>query len=194
MEKDLESGNDDGTVVESVSSRSELPLTCVICHEAMEEFHEVVSPNACNHKFHGICMYIWLARHSSCPICKQRIDIESQYAWRTLFMTALVMSNTIAVEQVSYIYAFLSLMLRRFDSSAKWSDAKDTIYAAAEQFEIGATRLPFLDLSSRRAAKKEKQKWKDVFVDLTDESPKRSERIQAARRWLIEKFIFLLEE
>lgn len=183
-----------GTVIESDSSPSELPLTCVICRESMEDFHENVSPKSCDHKFHAICMYIWIARHKRCPICKKAINIDYNPELQTLFTTALVLSHTTAVEQVSYTYAFLSLMLRRFDTVEKWKEAKDIICMAAEQFEAGALRLPYLNLKSRHTAKKEKQKWKDIFLELTNESPNKSERIQTARRWLIEKLIFMLDE
>jgi hypothetical protein len=194
MAEDSDIGNEVGTVIESDSSPSELPLICVICHESMEDFHEIISPKLCGHKFHVICMYVWLARHTRCPVCREPVDLDSNPALKPLFTTALVLSHTIAVEQVSYIYTFLSLMLRRFDTAEKWEEARDTICMAAEEFELGTLRLPFLNLSSRHSAKKEKQKWKDIFIELTDESPRTSERIQTARRWLIEKLIFMLEE
>jgi hypothetical protein len=194
MAEESEISKEDGTVIESDSSPSDLPLTCVICHESMEEFHEIISPKPCGHKFHAICMYVWLARHKRCPICREPTDLDFNPALQTLFTTALVLSHTFAVEQVSYIYAFLSLMLRKFDTAEKWGEARDIICMAAEQFELGTLRLPYLDLTSRHTAKKEKQKWKEVFRELTDESPRRSDRIQTARRWLIEKLIFMLEE
>jgi len=194
MAEDSEIDKEEGTVIESDSSPSDLPLTCVICHESMEDFHEIISPKLCRHKFHAICMYVWLARHTRCPVCREPVDVDSNPALNTLFTTALVLSHTAAVEQVSYIYAFLSLMLRRFDTVEKWNEARDIIYMAAEQFELGTLRLPYLDLSSRHKTKKEKQKWKNIFIELTDESPRTSARIQTARRWLIEKLIFMLEE
>jgi hypothetical protein len=68
--------------------------------------------------------------------------------WRTLFTVALVVTQEMALERAAYTYAFLSLMLRRFDTAAKWQTSKETIVAASEQFEMGSTRLPFLDLTT----------------------------------------------
>jgi hypothetical protein len=169
-------------------------LTCVICHEAMEPYHQIVKPKNCEHTFHAICVNIWLARHRSCPLCRRRISLATQMPWRTLFATALAISHEMAVERASYTYVFLSLMLRRFSSSEEWLNARDTIIVASEQFEIGTTRLPFLDLTSRTTAKKEKKKWHELFVELTGEGIRNSYRIKSARRWLLDRLEFMFQE
>jgi hypothetical protein len=114
--------------------------------------------------------------------------------WRTLFATALVVSHEMAVERAAYTYTFLSLMLRRFYNSREWLRARDTIIIASEQFETGTTRLPFLDLTSRTTAKKEKKKWMDIFMELTGETVQNSARIQSARRWILDRLIFMFQD
>jgi hypothetical protein len=114
--------------------------------------------------------------------------------WRTLFATALVISHEMTVERATYTYTFLSLMLRRFYNANEWSKARDTIIMASEQFETGTTRLPFLDLTSRATAKKEKKKWKDIFTELTGETVQNSSRVQSARRWILDRLIFMFQD
>ena len=169
-------------------------LTCVICHEAMEPYHQVVKPKNCDHTFHAICINVWLARHRSCPLCRRRISLTTQMPWRTLFATALIINHEMALERATYTYVFLSLMLRRFKNSEEWLRARDTIIVASEQFEIGATRLPFLDLTSRTTAKREKRKWSTIYHELTDESVRNSLRIQSARRWILDRLAFMFLE
>lgn len=166
---------------------------CTICQETMESYHTVVKPNECEHKFHAICINIWLARHRSCPLCRRKISLTTQMPWRTLFSTALIISHEMALERATYTYAFLNLMLRRFNTAEKWTHVRDTIIIAAEQFELGSTRLPFLDLTTRTTAKKEKKKWYILFCEFSDETPRTSERMQSAKRWILDKLAFMFE-
>jgi hypothetical protein len=170
------------------------PLTCVICHESMEPHHQIVRPRDCSHTFHAICITIWLARHRNCPLCRRKISLSTQMPWRTLFSTALVISHEMAVERATYAYTFLSLMLRRFKTADTWNTDRDGIIMAAEHFEVGTTRLPFLDLTSRTCALKEKKKWYKLYIQLTNESIKNSPRIQSARRYILETLIFIFQE
>lgn len=170
------------------------PLTCVICHEEMEPIHQVVKPKLCDHTFHAICINIWLAHHRSCPLCRRRISLSTQMPWRTLFAVALVISSDMAIERACYTYAFLSLMIRRFKTAADWHQARDTIIMASEQFECGTIRLPFLDLTTRTTAKREKKKWRNIYNELTQEDPNHSERTQSARRWILDKLFFMFQE
>lgn len=129
-------------------------LTCTICHEAMEQYHTIVKPRNCTHTFHAICINIWLANHRSCPLCRRRISLSTQMPWRTLFAVALVLTQEAALERAAFTYTFLSTILRTYRTSASWRTARDILIASAEQFEFGATRLPFLDLTTRTNAKK----------------------------------------
>jgi hypothetical protein len=168
-------------------------LTCVICHEEMESHHQVVQPKHCNHIFHAICIHVWLARHKSCPVCRQRISLTTQAPWRILFSTALAVSLEMTIERITYTYSFLTLMLKRFKTASEWLDARDGIVYAAEQFEIGTTKLPYLDLTTRVSAKQERQKWTNVFKELVNEHPRESVRVYAAHRWIYDKLHFIFQ-
>lgn len=173
---------------------SDETISCVICHEEMEPHHQVVKPEDCEHTFHCICINVWLARHRSCPICHTEISLTTKMPCRTLFLTALTISHEMAVERATYTYVFLSLMLRRFSSSEEWLKARDTIIVASEQFELGTTRLPYLNLTNRTTAEQEKKKWYKLFVELTGETIQNSSRIQTARRWLLERLAFMFQD
>lgn len=166
---------------------------CIICHELFESHHQVVQPTHCSHTFHAICIHLWAANHHDCPICHTQISLESQIPWRTVFLTALVLAQESALERAAYTYAFLSLMLRRFHSAERWSQSNSIIVAAAEQLEAGMIRLPYLNLSCRTTAKREKQKWATLFEQIQEEgSPARSSpRVKAARRWILDQFFFI---
>ena len=169
--------------------------TCAICREVMEPIHTIVKPQECDHTFHAICINVWLVHSRSCPCCRREISLESQMPWRTLFTVALVVTQEMALERAAYTYAFLSLMLRRFDTAAKWQNSKDSIVAASEQFEMGSTRLPFLDLTSRTTAKKEKNSWAEIYIQIGDgTSPRTAERIKAARRYILQYLFFMFQE
>ena len=162
-------------------------LTCTICHEAMEPYHTVVKPKRCNHTFHAICINIWLAHHRSCPLCRRRISLSTQMPWRTLFAVALVITQEAALERAAYSYAFLSTVLRTYRTSASWRTARDILIASAEQFEVGATRLPFLDLTTRTTAKNERRKWASLFTEMSGEPYRSSSRVKSARRVVLEQ-------
>jgi hypothetical protein len=108
-------------------------------------------------------------------------------------MTALVISSEMAIERAAYTYSFLSLMLRRFHNASEWKKARDIIIVASEQFEIGHIKLPFLDLTNRSTAKKEKYKWYEIFKEVSGEN-NRSSRIQSSRRWILDKLLFMFQE
>jgi hypothetical protein len=170
---------------------AEDPLPCVICHEPMERYHTIVKPDNCAHMFHAICINVWLARHRSCPVCRRTISLETQMPWRTLFSTALSISQDTAIERAAYTYAFVSLMLRRFRNKDEWQRARNTIVVASEQFEVGNIRLPCLDLESRSTTKDEKKKWSEYFRHFTKKSPRKDERVGNARRYILESLSFM---
>ncbi len=172
------------------------PLTCVICHEAMEPYHTVVQPRRCTHTFHAICINVWLANHRSCPLCRRRISLSTQMPWRTLFAVALVVTQENALERAAYTYAFLSTILRTYRTSAAWRTMRDILIATAEQFEVGTIRLPFLDLTTRTTAKRERRKWSTLFTEMAGESYRSSERVRSARRIVLERLmpqVYVLE-
>jgi hypothetical protein len=158
---------------------------CAICYEPMEQNHNIVTPTNCKHSFHAICINIWLARHRSCPLCRKPISLTTQMPWRTLFSTALIVTHEMALERASYTYAFLSQILKTYDTSEKWRVSSIAIHAAAQHFEMGLVRLPFLDLTSRTTTKREKYKWRQIFEEISGESVRLSERIAFARRGIL---------
>lgn len=172
------------------------PHQCVICHEELESHHHIVQPNNCSHSFHVICIHVWLANHTGCPVCHKQISLATQIPWRTIFMTALVLTQESALEQAAYTYAFLSAMLRRFSTKKRWNQARVTIQVAAEQLEAGMVRLPYLDLSSRTTAKREKRFWANLFETIQAEDPpaRASPRVKAARRWIVDRLFFMFAD
>jgi hypothetical protein len=159
---------------------------CSICHEIFEPNHTIVQPKHCTHQFHAICINIWLARHRSCPLCRRRISLSTQMPWRSLFAVALVITREMALERAAYTIAFLSILLKRYDTSRKWYESRDALIAAMEQFELGSIRLPFIDLTSRTTAKREKRKWTQLYEQIAEEHPRNSEHVRSARRRIIE--------
>ena len=162
------------------------PEHCVICHEAIQPYHQVAEPRRCAHKFHVLCINIWLAHHRSCPVCRRRISIQSQVPWRTLFAVALTINQEEVLERAAYTYAFLTLALRRYDTAHRWNQAKDALVAITEHVQFGITRLPFLDLTTRTTAKQEKRKWRRLYIQMTGEEPRHAERVASACRWIVE--------
>jgi hypothetical protein len=162
------------------------PEHCVICHEVIQPYHQVAEPRRCAHKFHVVCINIWLAHHRSCPVCRRRISIASQVPWRTLFAVALTINQEQVLERAAYTYAFLSLALRRYDTANKWNRVRDALVTISERAQFGMIRLPFLDLTSRTTAKLEKKKWRRLYIQMTGEEPRLAERVAAACRWIAE--------
>jgi hypothetical protein len=105
--------------------------------------------------------------------------------WRSLFLTALTITQESVQERAAYTYVFLSQLLKTYETPPKWKRSCDAIIGAAEQFELGQIRLPLLDLTSRTMARAEKRKWRQRFEQLTGESVRSSEKIKSARRILL---------
>ena len=52
---------------------SEEEITCVICHNVIEQHSIFRKINQCGHSFHVQCIDEWLNNHSTCPTC--RVDL-----------------------------------------------------------------------------------------------------------------------
>lgn len=52
--------------------------TCPICCDTMNSATQKVCKTKCGHEFHRDCLYEWLSKHPSCPLCRQAEDIEFQ--------------------------------------------------------------------------------------------------------------------
>ena len=91
---------------------------------------------------------------------------------------SIILTNEIVIETVSQTYIFLNTILKQYNTTKGWYDSSAHIYSLAEQFQIGAVRLPYMDLTTRPRAKKEMKKWSYIFYELTNERPHISKRIQ----------------
>jgi hypothetical protein len=155
---------------------------CVICHENLESYHTVVKPENCTHSFHVICINIWLTQHRTCPLCRAQITITTQMPWRTLFITTLSITRETILQRSTYTYAFISYLLRRYINAKQWLENREKILSILERFNLYGIRLPFLDLTNRSTAKREKKKWARIYGDLTNgELVRNSKRIALAR-------------
>jgi hypothetical protein len=76
---------------------------------------------------------------------------------------AIVVTHEILLERATYTYAFLLVLLEMYKTGQTWFENRDTIISMMERFEIGTIRLPFLDLTSRTTAKREKHHWKTLY-------------------------------
>lgn len=168
---------------------------CTICHTEFDTNHTIIRPT-CGHPFHAICMHIWLANHHRCPTCKSHINLSTELPnLEVVFTVALAISRELALEQATYTYACLSLFLKRFSTKSEWKRVRETLAVAVEQFEVGTTRLPYLNLSTRSSAKQEKQKWAELFTQISDgETVRGSPRIRSAKRWILDRLFFMFQD
>jgi hypothetical protein len=62
--------------------------------------------------------------------------------------------------------------------------------------EAGMVRLPYLDLTSRSTAKRDKQKWATIFQQIDEDgtSARTSPRVKAARRWIVDRLFFMFTD
>lgn len=163
------------------------PAMCIICHESMESFHTVVQPTNCTHKFHVICITIWLSHHRTCPLCRTPISYRNQIMWRSVFLTALTITREMVIERCAYTYAFLSLLLRQFPTAQLWLQHRESIVRTIERFNVADVRLPCLDITSRTMAKREKRRWAKQYSELEEGALARtSERVALARRMILD--------
>jgi len=113
--------------------------------------------------------------------------------WRTLFLMTLTISRESLLERSAYTYAFLSLLLRRYKTAADWTEHRESIIASIEHFDVQGIRLPFLDISSRTTAKREKQRWAKLYEEMEEgQLARTSERIRVARRAIIHSELFYM--
>jgi hypothetical protein len=164
---------------------------CAICTESLTTFRNVVTPGTCSHSFHAICIHLWLTHRNTCPLCRE--PMSNDKGWRTIFRAALAVSEDEAIERATYTYAFLSCLLRRFETGTEWTGSLELITQAAEQFEIGTIRFPIMDLTSRSSALQEKSKWANTFKSLGGENVRSALRMKKARRWIVENLPTIFE-
>jgi hypothetical protein len=97
------------------------------------------------------------------------------------FVLSMILTNEVAIETAIHTYIFINQILNQYPTSESWESACAHIYNIAEHYSIGATRLPYLNLVSRAAAKKEQRKWSRLIYQVTNEYPHVSQRVQGAK-------------
>jgi hypothetical protein len=97
-----------------------------------------------------------------------------------------IVSQEIYIQKLSYVYAFLHIALQTYSSASTWNAAKPKLYAFLESPIHIAIQLPFLDISTRTSAKREKRDSSVRFRVLTQEQPHQSERILSAMIWTMQ--------
>ncbi|CAL0317833.1 unnamed protein product [Lupinus luteus] len=51
-------------------------LECAICLKRFEDHELLRLLPKCNHAFHVECVDMWLKEHSTCPLCRDKVDLE----------------------------------------------------------------------------------------------------------------------
>jgi len=65
-------------VYTATSKPRSVPMDCPICLAEFEEGEKVRVIPKCNHGFHLECIDKWLVSHSSCPMCRHSLNLQSQ--------------------------------------------------------------------------------------------------------------------
>ncbi|MQL98831.1 hypothetical protein Taro_031546 [Colocasia esculenta] len=60
--------------VSTFSTEPGIETSCAICLKDYEDGENVQRLPTCRHSYHMACIERWLARHSSCPICRQDVS------------------------------------------------------------------------------------------------------------------------
>jgi hypothetical protein len=88
------------------------------------------------------------------------------------------------IQQMSYVYTFLHLALKTYTTASQWTNTLPQFYAFLENPGFQSTRLPYLDLSTRASAKREKKKYALQFQNTTNERPHQSAEFFKAMFWI----------
>jgi len=142
---------------------------CSICLENIESHHIIAKPNECNHEFHVACITIWLNNNSTCPMCRRQITYESQVQWRTVIAFAFAFSAEYNINRSLCAFTFLDIILREYPNSRSFKDNIQRIVYAIENLQVTEIKLPFLAITTRTDAIREKRKWKIMAEDLLEE-------------------------
>ncbi|CAL0307800.1 unnamed protein product [Lupinus luteus] len=51
-------------------------LECVICLKRLEDYEFLRLLPKCDHAFHVECVDLWLNAHSTCPLCRDKVDLQ----------------------------------------------------------------------------------------------------------------------
>ena len=48
-------------------------MTCSICIEDIYKDSKIIKLDNCNHIYHELCLYKWIYKNNTCPLCRKEI-------------------------------------------------------------------------------------------------------------------------
>ncbi|WZY88684.1 hypothetical protein YC2023_045419 [Brassica napus] len=67
--------------IEPMDLKETIDIQCSICIEDFSVSHEnIIWMPQCKHVFHQGCLFEWLSRQNSCPLCRSTVPMEDQEA------------------------------------------------------------------------------------------------------------------
>jgi hypothetical protein len=88
------------------------------------------------------------------------------------------------IQQMSYVYTFLHLALKKYNTASQWTNTIPQFYAFLENPGFQSIRFPYLDLSTRASAKREKKRYALQLQNATNERPYQSADFLKAMFWI----------
>lgn len=55
----------------------ELSMTRITCSICIDEINDACYDTKCGHKFHTTCLKIWLEKANKCPLCREKIPVDT---------------------------------------------------------------------------------------------------------------------
>jgi hypothetical protein len=102
-------------------------------------------------------------------MCRRQITYESQVQWRTVIAFAFAFSAEYNINRSLCAFTFLDIILREYPNSRSFKDNIQRIVYAIENLQVTEIKLPFLAITTRTDAIREKRKWKIMAEDLLEE-------------------------
>lgn len=75
------------------------PLECAVCICEFEDDEELTLLPKCDHVFHPQCISMWLASHTTCPVCRGNLAAPPYESFRSVFPATAENRGTRAVEE-----------------------------------------------------------------------------------------------
>ncbi|XP_054787771.1 E3 ubiquitin-protein ligase ATL42 [Prosopis cineraria] len=104
----------DKTVIESLPffrfsslKGSKEGLECAVCLSKFEDIEILRLLPKCKHAFHINCIDHWLEKHSSCPLCRHRVDPEDQTIFTYSNSLRLLINGGAELEEESNLGLFI---------------------------------------------------------------------------------------
>lgn len=137
----------DKTVIESLPffrfsslKGSKQGLECAVCLSKFEDIEILRLLPKCKHAFHINCIDQWLEKHSSCPLCRQKVNAEDPT-----------------------IFAYSNSMRFLFNQSEVREDSNIELYVQREEDHHGSSRFS-VGSSFRKIKEKETNKEEQVLM------------------------------